>query len=156
MIALSQSTAPAADVGHMGVLTMRGLNMRCCLVTLGFVAAAGLATPAAAQSAPSDPDTLISASLSADTGMTLARSQIADRDLLGALGTIERVLFAHPEAVPPRLLYASLLCRLDDREGAEVELGLFEGWALPDAEWQEVAASCPGIARPTPPKGRRR
>ena len=155
MIALSQSTAPAADVGHMGVLTMRGLKMRFCLVALGVVAAA-LAAPAAAQSAPADPEILVSAALSPETGMTLARGQVADRDLLGALGTLERVLFAHPEAVPPRLLYASLLCRLDDRQGAEVELGLLDGWAIPEAEWQEVAASCPGIARPTPPKGRRR
>lgn len=135
---------------------MRRSTMRFCLLAPGLAAAAALAAPAAAQSAPTDPETLVSAALSPDTGMTLARGQIADRDLLAALGTLERVLFAHPEAAAPRLLYASVLCRLDDREGAEVELGLLAGWPTPDAEWQEVAASCPGITRPAPPKGRRR
>jgi hypothetical protein len=134
---------------------MRGLKMRCCLLALGFAAAA-LSAPAAAQTAPTDPDTLISAALSPGTGMSLARAQIADRDLLAALGTLERVLLAHPEAVPPRLLYASLLCRLDDREGAEVELGLLGGQAVADADWTEVTSACGNVARPAPARGRRR
>ncbi|HEY0314026.1 MAG TPA: hypothetical protein VGC56_16245 [Allosphingosinicella sp.] len=135
---------------------MRRFEVRCWLGAIGLAAAATLATPACAQRAPTDAETLIGASLSPDTGMTLARSEIAESDLLGALGTLERVLFAHPEAVPPRLLYTALLCRLDDREGAEVELGQFDGHAFAEADWAEVAAACPGITRPPPPKGRRR
>jgi hypothetical protein len=159
MIALSQSTAPRTAVPPTskidrlkGGRTMRRFELQCCL---GAICLA-VATPVCAQSAPTDAETLIGASLSPDTGMTLARSQIADRDVLGALGTLERVLFAHPEAVPPRLLYTALLCRLDDREGAEVELRQFDGHAFAEADWAEVATACPGIARPAPPKGRRR
>jgi hypothetical protein len=124
--------------------------------TIAAFAAASLAAPAAAQPAPTDADTLIGASLSPDTGMTLARSQIADRDLLGATGTLERVLLAHPEAIPPRLLYASLLCRLDDPEGASVELRLLGGQPIAEPDWAEVTAACGNVPRPAAPKGRRR
>jgi hypothetical protein len=134
---------------------MRGSCLRLCLSGLGVVAAM-VAAPAAAQRAPTDIDTLIGAALSPDTGLTLARAQIGERDLLGAAGTLERVLLAHPEAVPPRLLYASLLCRLDDREGAEVELRTLDGYALADADWAEVADACGTIARPSPRRGKRR
>src|SRR4051812_47502200 len=89
------------------------------LLGLGVVGA----LPAAAL-AQDDPEALIAASQQVESGMTLARRQIAETDLPGALGTLERLLFAHPEAIGARLLYASLLCRLDDRRGAEVELGL--------------------------------
>jgi hypothetical protein len=133
---------------------MRALKMLCFLLAFGVTAAA---TPslAAAQSSPTDPDTLITAALSPGTGIALAHSQIADRDLLAALGTLERVLFAHPEAVPARLLYTSLLCRLDDREGAEVEIRLLAGQPIAAADWSEVTTACGSIAPPAPPRGRR-
>jgi len=131
---------------------MRLSALRLILAGLGLAAAA----PAFAQAVPGDPDALIGASRFPDTGLTLARAQIADRDLLGALGTLERVLAAHPEAVPPRLLYTSLLCRLDDREGAEIELRGLEGYALADADWSDVANACGAIPRPAPPRGKRR
>jgi hypothetical protein len=89
--------------------------------------------------------------------MTLARRQIGATDLLGALGTLERVLFAYPEAAPPRLLYASLLCLLDDRQGAELELGLLAGRRIADSDWAAVAAACGPVPRPVPPgRGKRR
>jgi hypothetical protein len=114
---------------------------------------AALALPAAA-SAQDNPDALIDASLQVDTGLALANRQIAASDLLGALGTLERVQFAHPEAVPPRLVYISLLCRLDDREGAEVELGLLAGQPVADSDWAGVVAACGPLPRPaTPRKG---
>jgi hypothetical protein len=158
MIPPSQSTArPSAKSQALeGVLTMRGSCLRLCLTGLGAAAAATFASPAAAQPAPTDVETLIGASLSPDTGLTLARAQIGDRDLLGAAGTLERVLLAHPEAVPPRLLYVSLLCRLDDREGAEVELRTLDGYAIGEADWAEVANACGDIARPAPRRGKRR
>jgi hypothetical protein len=127
------------------------------LPLLTFAGAAALgAGPALAQAVPSDPDALIGASLSPDTGMTLARSQIGDRDLLGAVGTLERVLLAHPEATPARLLYASLLCRLDDPEGAGLEIRLLNGQPIADSDWSEVTAACGNVPRPAAPKGRRR
>ena len=119
---------------------------------LGLSAAALLAPPAAAQD---DADALVAASRQVDTGMALARSQIAASDLTGALGTLERVLFAYPEIVPPRLLYASLLCRLDDRQGAELELGLLAGKRIADADWAEVTAACGPVPRPPKKRSKR-
>jgi hypothetical protein len=119
-------------------------------------AAAAFATPAAAQPPSADPEWLAGASVTPDTGLPLARSQIADRDLLGAAGTLERVLLAHPEANGARLLYASVLCRLDDPEGAGLELRLLGGQPIADADWADVTAACGNVPRPAPPKGRRR
>jgi hypothetical protein len=117
------------------------------------LSAAGMLSPAAI--AQDDPDALAAATQELDSGMTLARRQIAGSDLTGALGTLERLLFAHPEIIPPRLLYASLLCRLDDRQGAELELGLLAGKPIAEADWAGVAAACGSIERPAPPRSRR-
>src|SRR5687767_13861245 len=117
------------------------------------LSAAALLSPATA--AQDDPDALAAATQQVDSGMALARRQIAAADLPGALGTLERLLFAHPEVVPPRLLYASLLCRLDDRQGAELELGLLAGKPIADADWAGVSAACGSIERPAPPRRRR-
>ncbi|MDB5692580.1 MAG: hypothetical protein JWO81_1643 [Alphaproteobacteria bacterium] len=126
---------------------------RTLLVLFGLAAAFTASTPAFAQN---DLDSLVIASQQVDSGLALAGQQIAGADLLGAAGTLERVLFAHPEAVPPRLLYASLLCRLDDRRGAEVELGLLAGKPVADADWAGVTAACGAVPRPAPPRGSRR
>ena len=112
---------------------------------IGLSGAALLAPAARAQD---DADSLVGASQQVDSGMALARRQIADSDLPGALGTLERVLFAHPEIVPPRLLYASLLCRLDDRQGAELELGLLAGKRIADSDWAGVTQACGPVPRP--------
>jgi len=130
---------------------MGAVRLGACVSAFGL-AAALWAGPAAAQRAPADVETLIAAPLSPDTGMSLARAQIADRDLLGAVGTLERLMIAHPEAVPPRLLYASLLCRLDDLEGAEVEVAALNGHPIAEADWTEVTRACGSIARPAPPR----
>ncbi|HEY0413698.1 MAG TPA: hypothetical protein VGD66_11190 [Allosphingosinicella sp.] len=124
------------------------LNRRFLIAATAIFAATISTCPAQAQRGPDYLDVLIQASLRPDTGMNLARRQIADTDLLAALGTLERVTIAHPEAVDARLLYISLLCRLDDREGAEVELGLLGGQAIPDDGWAEVSAACGSVARP--------
>ena len=120
---------------------------------LGLSGAVLLAPAALAQD---DAGTLIAASQQVDSGMALARRQIAASDLPGALGTLERVLFAHPEIVPPRLLYASLLCRLDDRQGAELELGLLAGKRIADPDWAGVTADCGPLPRPAPGKRKKK
>lgn len=122
------------------------------LFLVGLSASALLAPAAMAQD---DSDALVTASRQVDSGMALARGQIAASDLTGALGTLERVLLAHPEIVPPRLLYASLLCRLDDRQGAELELGLLAGKRIADSDWAGVIAACGPVPRPAR-KGKRR
>jgi hypothetical protein len=126
------------------LVTVKTLHL---LLGLGVAAA----FPAVAR-AQDDLESLITASQQVESGMTLARRQIGETDLPGALGTLERLLFIHPEAVPARLLYASLLCRLDDRLGAEVELGLLGGQPIADPDWAEVSAACGSVQRPAPRK----
>lgn len=121
------------------------MTARVLRLLIGLSGAALLAPAALAQD---DAETLVAASQQVDSGMALARRQIAASDLTGALGTLERVLFAHPEVVPPRLLYASLLCRLDDRQGAELELGLLAGKRIADSDWAGVTAACGPVPRP--------
>lgn len=116
-----------------------------------LLALAAVALPGGA-GAQDNPDALIDASRQVDSGLALANRQIAGNDLLGALGTLERVQFAHPEAVPPRLVYISVLCRLDDREGAEVELSLLARKPIADSDWAGVAAACGPVTRPAPPR----
>ncbi len=118
------------------------------LVLIAFSAATIFSSPVHAQSGAESDELLVETALQVDTGTALARRQIADTDLLGATGTLERVLFAHPEALEPRLLYASLLCRLDDREGAAVELALVKPEAITDQAWREVTDACGALPRP--------
>ena len=120
---------------------------------LALLAAATLSSAARAQD---DPDALAAATRQLDSGMALAHRQIRATDLPGALGTLERVLFAYPEAVPPRLLYAAVLCLVDDRRGAELELGLLAGRPTADSDWAAVAAACGPVPRPAPPGKRKR
>jgi hypothetical protein len=120
-----------------------------------LLALSGAALLSSAAMAQEDLDALVGATQQVDGGMAVARNQIADSDLPGALGSLERVLMAHPEAVPPRLLYASLLCRLDDRQGAELELGLLAGKPIADSDWAGVQAACGAVPRPAPPPTRR-
>jgi hypothetical protein len=75
-------------------------------------------------------------------GIALARKQMNGSDLLGALATLERVLISHPEAEEALLLHASLLCRLDDREGAVIELDELRGRPFPDRLWNDATAPC--------------
>ena len=127
--------------------------VRMLRLLIGLSAVALLSPAVAAQE---DPDSLAAATRQLDSGVALARRQIAAADLTGALGTLERVLFAHPESVPPRLLYASLLCRLDDRQGAELELGLLAGKRIDDSDWAGVTAACGSVTRPPSRKGKKR
>ena len=127
---------------------MAGLK-RCYLVAAMVISAeTNFPIPAYAQPGLADPESLIAASQKVDPGVQLARRQIAEKDLLGALATLERVLLAHPQAVLPRLLYASTLCRLDDRDGAEVELSAMKGKGITDQSWAEVTAACGSVPRP--------
>lgn len=145
MIALSQMRLPN------GTLPMTVKMLR---FPLALLAAAMLTSAARAQD---DPGALSAATEQLDSGMTLAHRQIRASDLPGALATLERVLFAYPEAVPARLLYASVLCFLDDRQGAELEIGLLAGKPIAASDWAGVAAACGPVPRPAPPKrGKRR
>src|SRR5262245_2940264 len=52
-----------------------------------------------------------------------ARQQASAGDLLGAAATLEGALLAHPNAQDVRAVHAAILCRLDDRQGAALDLG---------------------------------
>lgn len=74
--------------------------------------------------------------------MTLARRQIAAGQLTQALATLEQAILARPADGPPRLLHASVLCRLDDPSGARVEFDQLRGWDFPLDLWREATEPC--------------
>lgn len=117
---------------------------------LALACASGLASsPAGAQADPTaELDRLAQASADVAPGLALAREQAAAGDLVGAVATLERTLLTHPDADEARLAHAGLLCRLDDRAGAEAELEQLAGRPLGDEAWAEVTAACGPIARP--------
>jgi len=102
----------------------------------------------AQEPAPPELEALIAPSLDPATGIAFARTQIGDNDLLGAAGTLERVMIVNHDAHDARLLYASVLCRLDDAAGARVELSLLRGQDVTDPAWAEVTAACGALPRP--------
>jgi hypothetical protein len=126
-----------------------GIRVRVIFLSIGF-AALGVAAPAQAQSDPTvEIDRVIQDSRSVSSALALARRQIADDDLIAAMGTVERVLIDHPEADDALLLHVSLLCRLDDASGARAELETLRGIAGSDGAWAEVRAACGPVPRPT-------
>jgi hypothetical protein len=119
---------------------------------LFFLLAASVALTAPAASAQTDPfselDRLVDASADSGSGIALARKQIGDGELTGALGTLERVLMNDPRADAALLLHASLLCRLDDRPGARAEIAEMGAVAISNQAWAEVTAACGPMTRP--------
>jgi Tfp pilus assembly protein PilF len=109
------------------------------LVAGALVASA--AAPARAET-PEQLDGLSRATDVPSVGIALARRQINQGDLLGAMATLERVMLNAPDNETARLFHAGLLCRLDDREGSLVEFDDLRGRDYPDALWEEAAAAC--------------
>lgn len=113
-----------------------------------FVAAAlAVLTAAPVQAAPPpDPlaelDAMSRASGEVAPGIALARRQIANDELLGALATLERVLTYHPTSDEALLLHASLTCRVDDRGGALIEFEQLDRESLPARAWADATAPC--------------
>ena len=101
------------------------------------------AAPAAADPA-AGLDALSRASEKVDTGMAAAEALWRAGDALGALAALERVLIVHPEAHGALLQHASLLCRLDDRDGAKVEFDQLARSEFPAAAWAAATAPCGG------------
>ena len=75
-------------------------------------------------------------------GMALARKQAAGGALLDALSTLERVILNAPGSDDARLFHASLLCQLDDRQGAMVEFEALHGHTISAGAWSEATAPC--------------
>ena len=123
------------------------------MLLVPLAAAAMLAAPSAwAQADPftelAELNALVDASTQADAGIRLARRQIFDGELTGAAATLERVLMNDPRADAALLLHAALLCRLDDKGGAAVEIAYMRGIAIAPQDWAEVTAACGPMPRP--------
>lgn len=74
--------------------------------------------------------------------IALAHRQEAAGNSLGAASTLERALLDHPDADNVRLVYVAVLCRLDDRQSARVELEALQGRPTGAAEWSEMLKAC--------------
>lgn len=108
------------------------------------IALAGLAcssAPAHAET-PAQLDALSRSAQQPGTGLALARRQIREGDLLGAMATLERIAVNNPDNREARLLHAGLLCRLDDRQGSLIEFDSLRGSAFSDALWAEATDAC--------------
>lgn len=102
------------------------------------------AAPVMAQTGPLDElDSLSRATVDPGAGLALARQQVARGDLTGAVATTERIIALHPESDDALLFHASLLCRLDDLDGARAEIAEL---GRSGGDWAPVVAACgPGI-----------
>lgn len=96
-------------------------------------------------------DQLVLASANPADGMALARSQVGSGALLDALATLERILLTDPANKPAQLLHASILCRIDDRDGATAEFTRLKAKDYKKPEW--AAARAPCEASPAPRQG---
>lgn len=123
------------------------IRNRVIFTAIGF-AALGIASPAFAQSDPlAEIGRSIQQSQSVPSALALARQQIAQDDLIGAVATLERLLVDHPESDDALLLHVSLLCRLDDGPGARTELAQLQGIGNSSVVWAEVRAACGPVGR---------
>ena len=116
------------------------MNNRICLSL--FAAAVGLAAVPAPAATPQQLEVQLRATAKVPSGLGLARRQLRDGDLTGALATVERVIILDPLDAAARLLHASLLCRLDDRTGSQTEFDPMRGHDIPEAMWRDETAPC--------------
>ena len=93
-----------------------------------------------------DLDRLVQASVKPAEGLALARSQASSGALLDALATLDRVLAVEPKHKQARLLHASLLCRIDDRDGAAVEFSRLKSKDYKKVDWNAALAPCAAAA----------
>ncbi|MBO9711554.1 hypothetical protein [Sphingomonas sp.] len=123
---------------------------RLSVLILAALAASTLAAPAYAQRHDdfAELDRLADTGLNPQASLSLARDQMQDGDLSGAVATVERLLVAHPEVDDAIVLHVALLCRLDDRNGAYVELTELNAIRIGDEAWSEVTKACGPVARP--------
>jgi len=106
------------------------------------VAGMALSAGPLAAATPAELDALVGASAQPASGVALARKQIRAGNMLDALATLERVMINNPRSNEARLLHASVLCRIDDRRGATVELDTLRGRTISQALWAEVDDAC--------------
>ncbi len=126
---------------------MPGAAVRLVSAILACAGAVLAVTPAAAQSLDAL-DLLAQSSAKPKEGLALARSQASAAAWLDALATLERVLAVDPKHKQARLLHASILCRVDDSDGAKVEFARLKSSAYKKVEWAEAVAPCNALKGP--------
>jgi hypothetical protein len=87
-------------------------------------------------------DALVQASAKPKEGLALARTQAGSGAWLDALATLDRVLAIEPKHKQARLLHASILCRLDDADGAKLEFARIKSGDYKKADWAAAIAPC--------------
>lgn len=117
-----------------------------------LVAAAALAVLPQAASAETieELETMLQASAKPAAGLDLARRQADASAWLEALATLDRVIAADPKNKPARLLQASILCRIDDPDGAALNFSRLKKGDYKKAEWKAARAPCEAGQGATP------
>ena len=107
----------------------------------GLLASAvmGLSVATVGVAAAQDFDAVLAAPDDIELNLEYARRAADAGDLNGAAGALERVLIADPNRHGTRLLYAVVLFRLDDLQGARDQLDLLEPVALTPLQRAEAA-----------------
>lgn len=93
-------------------------------------------------------DALSSAAEDPASALETASAQEAQGDLLGAASTLERALLENPDADEVRANYARILCRIDDRDAARVEIGALRGRYPSSNAIERMIAECGDDFRP--------
>lgn len=123
------------------ILMPHGKPLRAFSVLGSVLVSACLDMPAAAQSIEAI-DQLVQISVKPKDGLSQARAQVSAGSWLDALATLERVLASAPNDKQARLLHASILCRIDDPDGAKVEFAQLRSGDYKKAEWAAAVAPC--------------
>jgi len=101
------------------------------------------AVPALAQdSADATIISLSEASETPESAIETARQQEESGDPLGAAATLERALLDNENADDVRLKYVAVLCRLDDRQSARIELQALRGRPTGKPAWNDMVEAC--------------
>ncbi len=110
-------------------------------------AVVGLSAVATEAATAQDFDAVLAAPDDPDLNLDFARRAADAGDLNGAAGALERVLIADPNRHGARLLYAVILYRLDDLQGARDQLDLLEPVTLTPLQRAEATRYRAGIER---------
>ena len=123
-------------------------------------AVVGLSAATVGVAAAQDFEAVLAAPDDIDLNLDFARRAADAGDFNGAAGALERVLIADPNRHGARLMYAAVLYRLDDLQGARDQLDLLEPVTLTPLQRAEAtryraraARAMPGrrSRRPSPP-----